>query len=169
MDRSAEFQRFVESEQRRAIALAWRLLGRDRAQAEDIAQKAFLKAWRGLHRFRDDAKLQTWFHRIVVNEVRSYQRWNQLRRRLWAPEEAGATVGENAPRGDFALRRRINSAIDSLSPPQREVFVLVRLEGLTVEEAAMVVGRAPGTIKSHLHRALKHLRSQLAGLYEEAL
>ncbi len=169
MDRHTAFRQFVDSEQRGAVALAFRLLGPQRHNAEDIAQKAFLKAWSGLHRFRNEAQVRTWFHRIVVNEVRSFQRWQNLRRRLWAPADAGERVGEDETWGDFALRARINGAMDRLSPPQREAFVLVRLEGLTVEETATVTGRAAGTIKSHLHRALKHLRAELADVYEESV
>ena len=167
MDRQAAFRQFVDTEQRQAITLAWRLLGPHRIHAEDIAQKAFLKAWKGLHLFRDESKIRTWFHRIVVNEVRSFQRWHTFRRRFWAPSEAGEAIGLDQAWGDIALRAKINSAVETLSAPQREAFVLVRLEGLTVNETATVTGRAPGTIKSHLHRALKHLRAELADVYEE--
>jgi RNA polymerase sigma-70 factor (ECF subfamily) len=66
--------------------------------------------------------------------------------------------------GDPALRRRVASAVEALPRGQREAFVLVHLEGLTVAEAAQATGRAPGTIKSHLHRALRALRARLADL-----
>ena len=169
MDRQSAFRRFIETEQRHAVTLAWRLLGRDMAQAEDVAQRAFLKAWGGLHKFRDDAQIRTWFHRILINEVRSYQRWRLIRRRLWAPASAADRIGKEAAEGDFALRERINSAVAMLTPAQREVFVLVRLQGLTIHEAATIIGRAQGTIKSHLHRALEHLRTELADLHEDAV
>jgi RNA polymerase sigma-70 factor (ECF subfamily) len=62
------------------------------------------------------------------------------------------------------LRRRVALALDALPRGQREAFVLVHLEGMTMREAAETTGRAVGTIKSHLHRALRNLRTQLADL-----
>ena len=64
------------------------------------------------------------------------------------------------------MRRRIVAALDTLSGRQREVFVLVHLEGLTVKETADVLQRPIGTVKSHLHRALAGLRRELSDLRE---
>ena len=164
--REARFAHFVETHRERAVGLAWRLLGGDRAAAEDVAQQAFLAAWRALPGFRDEAALSTWFHRIVVRQARSHQRWTNVRRRLgW--KAADPVVVDPAPRGDHGLQRRIAEALMTLSAGQREAFVLVHLEGLTVAEAADASGRAVGTVKSHLHRALKALRVQLGDLREE--
>ena len=157
------FAAFVAEHRDRAVALAWRLVGGDGGAAEDIAQEAFLRAYRSLPCFRGDAKLSTWFYRILVNEVRRHQRWRWVRQR-----RAGESVEDPPdPRplaGDPALRRRVAGAMARLSPGQREAFVLVHLEGYTVQEAAHLTGRADGTIKSHLHRALRRLREQLADL-----
>ena len=157
------FDAFVAQHRDRAVALAWRLVGGDGAAAEDIAQEAFLRAYRSLHRFRGDAKLSTWFYRILVNEVKRYQRWRWVRQR-----RAGESVEEPPdPRpavGDPGLRQRVARAMASLSDGQREAFVLVHLEGFNVKEVAELTGRAEGTIKSHLHRALRRLRGLLADL-----
>ena len=70
-------------------------------------------------------------------------------------------------RGDPAdplLRRRIAEALGRLSRGQREAFVLVHLEGFTVRESAKLLGKKEGTVKSHLHRALRTLRSELGDL-----
>jgi len=164
--REARFAHFVEVHRERAVGLAWRLLGGDRAVAEDVAQQAFLAAWRALPRFRDEAALSTWFHRIVVRQVRSHQRWSNVRRRLgWKVADPAAVPP--APTKDHGLQRRIGEALMTLSAGQREAFVLVHLEGMTITEAAEATGRAPGTLKSHLHRALKSLRAQLGDLREE--
>jgi RNA polymerase sigma-70 factor (ECF subfamily) len=69
--------------------------------------------------------------------------------------------------GDPLLRRRIADALAQLSRSQREAFVLVHLEGFSVHEAAAVIGKPEGTMKSHLHRALQTLRSELADLTED--
>ena len=68
--------------------------------------------------------------------------------------------------GDPGLRSRITTALDALSHRQREAFVLVHLEGLTVREAADFTGSPVGTLKSHLHRALTKLRNELGDLRE---
>ena len=65
------------------------------------------------------------------------------------------------------LRRRIAAALERLSAAQRETFVLVHLEGFSITEAAAVLGKAPGTLKSHLHRALVSLRETLGDLRRE--
>jgi RNA polymerase sigma-70 factor (ECF subfamily) len=65
---------------------------------------------------------------------------------------------------DTGLTRRITAALDALPRGQRDAFVLVHMEGFSVTEAAAVLGSAPGTIKSHLHRALTRLRADLEDL-----
>jgi RNA polymerase sigma-70 factor (ECF subfamily) len=148
------------------VSIAWRLLGGDGASAEDVAQEAFARAHRSLSRFREEAKLSTWFYRILVNEVRRHQRWRAVRQRYADEQEPDALpdphTGVGAKQPDPVLRRRIGAAIGALSRGQREAFVLVHLEGLTVPEAAEAVGRATGTMKSHLHRAVTRLRKELA-------
>ena len=165
-DLEQRFVAFVNGHRDRALRIAWRLLGGDAAAAEDVAQEAFVRAYRGLGSFRGEAELATWFHRILVNEVRRHQRWRVLRRAQHADDrEPDALPDPNsAARPDPALRRRIGAAIAALPRGQREAFVLVHLEGLTLGEAASATGRAVGTMKSHLHRALGSLRDRLADL-----
>lgn len=170
MERDLEdrFAAFVAAQRGRAVGLAWRLLGGDQAAAEDVAQDAFVRAFRGLDRFRGDAALPTWFYRILVNEVRRHQRWLAVRRRLGGLPgdradalDAQPTAAAAGEPGDPVLRRRIARALDRLPRGQREAFVLVHLEGFTIQEAAESTGRAVGTLKSHLHRALEKLRADL--------
>jgi RNA polymerase sigma-70 factor (ECF subfamily) len=131
-----------------------------------VTQDALLQAHRALSRFREEAALETWFYRILVRQAHSYRRWRGLRQ-LWTdsswaaedPPDADAREG-----GDPALRRRIAGALEQLSRGQREVFVLVYLEGYSVREAGEILEKPTGTLKSHLHRALGKLRVQLADL-----
>jgi RNA polymerase sigma-70 factor, ECF subfamily len=69
--------------------------------------------------------------------------------------------------GDPLLRRRIAKALAQLSRSQKEAFVLVHMEGFSVREAAALMEKPEGTVKSHLHRALQALRSELADLAED--
>lgn len=165
-DRGRRFAAFVTAHRDRAVRLAWRLTGEDRATAEEVVQDALLRAHGALPRFREEAALSTWFYRILVRQAANRRRWRGVRRLVGmdaAPEPAAP-----GPQGDPALRARIGRAVDRLPGGQREVFVLVHLEGFTVEETAALTGRAPGTVKSHLHRALASLRTDLAPLREEA-
>jgi RNA polymerase sigma-70 factor (ECF subfamily) len=149
----------------RAVRIASRFVRGDRAAAEDIAQEALAKAWRALPRFRGEAELATWLYRVVVNEALSWLRRRKLRDRLvglLGPERPAA-----APLPDPSLRARILAALDALSANERAVFTLVHLEGFTLEETAAIRGRALGTIKSQLHRALGKLRRELASCWEE--
>jgi RNA polymerase sigma factor (sigma-70 family) len=158
----ARFSAFAESHLESARRLAWRLVGGDTGAAEDVVQNAFIKAWRGIPGFRGEARLETWFYRILVREAANHRRWRGVRDRFAALSRAQAT--QPAPEADPALRDRLLTAIETLSRGQRETFVLVHLEGFSVREAAAMTGRAEGTAKQHLHRALRRLREELADL-----
>jgi RNA polymerase sigma-70 factor (ECF subfamily) len=162
----ASFEAFVASHRERARRIAWRLVGGDAGAAEDVAQDAFLRAYRSLGRFRQEAALSTWFYRILVRQAANHRRWRLLRERMGGWGNPEAADPRAAPTGDPALRQRIASAMDELTGRQRQVFVLVHLEGFTVRETAGLIGRPEGTVKSHLHRALARLRHELADLSE---
>jgi len=161
------FRLFVASHRERARRLAWRLVGGDDAAAEDVIQDAFIKAYRALSQFREEASLATWFYRIVVHQAHDYCRWRTVRETwsaLWHDQLPHSSCQVS---GDPLLRRRIAKALAQLSRSQREAFVLVHLEGFSVREAAACMGKPEGTVKSHLHRALQTLRSELADLTED--
>lgn len=149
------------------MRIAWRLLGGDDDGAEEVAQEAFLRAYRGLDRFDDERSMSAWFYGIVVNEARRRRRWSAVRARwnAWWSDE----TRDPRPRdeGDPALRDRIAAAIRRLPSGQRECFVLVYLEEFPIAEAARQLGKAEGTVKSHLHRALAALRADLAAVGAE--
>jgi RNA polymerase sigma-70 factor (ECF subfamily) len=164
LDRERAFAAFVAAHRDRAVGMAWRLLGGDGAAAEDVAQEAFARAYRALGSFRGEASLPTWFFRILVNEAHRHRRWRWVRERFGGAMPEEPDDPQPAAAGDPALRARIARALIRLPRGQREAFVLVHLEGLTLREAAETTGRATGTLKSHLHRALRSLREQLADL-----
>lgn len=158
-----DFAHFVARHRDRAVGLAYRLVGGDLAAAEDVAQEAFVRAYRGLARFREEARLSTWFYRILVNEAHRYRRFAWVRRCCDA--ELPEVVDEDGTLpADPSLRARVARAVAGLPRGQRESLALVHLAGFTIAEAAEITGRAPGTIKSHLHRAVRALRAQLADL-----
>ena len=166
-DREARFAAFAVSHRERALRLAWRLVGGDAAAAEDVTQDAFVKAYRGLAQFRDEAQLSTWFYRILVRQAYSFLRWRRVRERFGGAVPQDPPDLAPAPTSDPALQRRIADALATLPRTQRDAFLLVHLEGFTVNEAAEIMGRAPGTLKSNLHRARLALRRQLDGVLGE--
>lgn len=147
------------------MRLAWRLTGADRSVAEELAQEAFLVAHRKLSSLRDLAALEGWFFRILARRAANHRRWVAVRTRfarMFVPEPAAPT---HVP--EPTLRARIGAAMDGLSEAQRAVFVLVYLEGFTLDQTAALLGKAPGTVRTHLHRALKALRDELADVMAE--
>ncbi len=163
-DREQRFRAFVHSHRDRAVRLAWRLTGGDAAAAEDVAQDAFYKAYKVMAQFREESSLATWYYRILVRQAQNYRRWRAVRERwssLWATDVPNASPGEPPEPG---LRRRIVQALDRLPRGQRDAFVLVHLEGFTVTQAAELLKKSSGTVKSHLHRGLRALRTELADL-----
>ncbi len=162
------FALFFEEHRDRAHRLAWRLCGGYEADAEDIVQEAFLRAYRALDRYDERNRFSAWFYRILVRQAANHRRWRGLRRR-WNADAPGEIADPRpAPQGDPAIRAQIRAALDGLTRSQRECFVLVQLEGFSAREAAAITGKAEGTVKSHLQRARNTLRSQLGGLAENA-
>lgn len=165
-DLEQRFTAFVATHRDRARRVAWRLVGGDEAAAEDVAQEAFVKAYRALGRFREDSKLETWFYRILVRQAHNHRRWRAVRQR-WSGGSAEDLADPSASvSSDPGLRRRIAEALGRLTRRQREAFILVHLEGFTVSESATLLGKPTGTVKSHLHRALRTLRAELADLQD---
>lgn len=169
-ERSA-FREIVERHQANVYHLALGLLARPE-DAEDVAQEVFVRAYRSLDRFRGEAALDTWLYRITLNASRDHQRrarWQAFQESL--PIAAYAELWRD-PRADADPERRASSkqvredveqALGSLSAAERRVFVLRHLRQLSVRETAEVLGRAEGTVKNLLFRALRKLRRQLAG------
>ena len=162
MSKRARFDELFRTHRERSHRLAWRLLGGDDQGSLDVVQSAFARAWRGFDGFRDEASLATWLTRIVVNEAANHRRWRRVRERF-APF-LGALEPRAAEASDPLLRQRIRDAVEKLSDGQREVFVLVHLEGHSITETAALLEKAEGTVKSHLHRAFERLRAELGDL-----
>lgn len=169
-DREA-FAELVEAHQDEVYTLALRLT-RDPHLAGDVAQEAFIKAWRALPGFRGDAAFSTWLHRITVNTA-----WT-LRQRVGRHQhdELGPTndrpalvpVGDPESAGENAeLRRRLDSALDGLPVGQRAVVVLKDVYGYSHEEIADALGISVSASKVRLHRAHLRLRRVLSAFDED--
>ncbi len=148
---------------RRVFGLALRIVGA--SDAEEVAQEAFIRIFRGLPKFRGDAALSTWIYRLAVNAALSH-RTRRAAARLPIEEAQAEADGEpqatEAPRGDAVLRARLERALTKLPAGYRTVIVLHDVEGLEHEEIASILGCHVGTSKSQLHKARGKLRELLA-------
>jgi RNA polymerase sigma-70 factor (ECF subfamily) len=157
------FGELVQRHRDRMWAVAMRTLG-DQEEAADALQDAFLSAYRAAGRFRGDAAVTTWLHRIVVNACLDVMR--RSRARPTSPlDEASATLADpDDPIGRAELGRDVVAALVRISPDQRTAIVLVDVEGYSVDEAAELLGVPAGTVKSRCHRGRVQLAEHLGYL-----
>ncbi len=158
----------------RHLFRAARSVLRDDAEAEDVVQEAYVRAFRALGGFRGDASLSTWLTRIALNEALGRLRRRRVMVGLEAIEVAqkggGAcilmfpTAQGSDPEGAAArreIRRLLEAAIDELPEVFRLVLVARDVDGMSVEETAEILGVRPETIRTRLHRARRLLRAAL--------
>jgi RNA polymerase sigma-70 factor (ECF subfamily) len=169
-DRKA-FEELVLATHKDTYTLAYRLLG-DEEDAQDVVQEAYLRAWRGLRRFRGDANFTTWMYRITANCASSHIARRSRNRHHSLGDDA--SVADERPEvdpevrfGAAAERERLNAALLSLSPEMRAVVVLRDVYDLPHEAIAAELGISEGAAKVRLHRARKKLRERLFPLRGE--
>jgi RNA polymerase sigma-70 factor, ECF subfamily len=157
---------------RRLFRIARSILRND-AEAEDVVQETYVRAFTGLDMFRGDAAFGTWITRIALNEA-----LGRLRRRQ--PTVDWETYGANRPQAEIIhfptsaassdpeqtmaqgeIRAVLEQAIDELPDAFRAVFVARIIEGMSVDETADLFGLQPETVKTRLHRARLLLREEL--------
>ena len=172
------FEPLVEKYRQRVWRLAFQLL-RDREEAWDVAQEAFVRAYQSLPTFRGQSAFYTWVFRIVVNLATDRQRQRGARARALGgepvPEEEWERTVPDPGAGPESLatraeeRDRIRRALDSLPPNHRTIIMLSDIEELTYREIAELLGIPMGTVMSRLHNARKRLRALLGPLLALAL
>jgi RNA polymerase sigma-70 factor (ECF subfamily) len=142
------------------------------ADADDVAQEVFVRAYHALPRFRGDSKFSSWLYRIAVNRSLTHLKRSKRRAALLDPE-AGAREdveavlgGTREGPGEAVLRRErqamVRAAVSQLPPRYRAVVTLFYLEERNYKEVAEILGIPMGTLKTHLHRARALLREALA-------
>lgn len=168
------FETLVRRYQRQAVGVAYRLVG-DTHAAADIAQDAFLRAYRGLGSLEDRRRFKAWFLRIVSNLALNYRRSRRggVPRSLDGTLEGGdgfrrANDGvrlTTAPPSDGADAERLSAAIEQalaeLPEKQRLALVLFSVEGLPQKEVAQIMGCRVELVKWNVFQARKTLRKQL--------
>ena len=160
--RTGEAAAFVELVSRREAGLR-RMLARlcgDASLAEDLAQQAFIAAWKALPTLREPAAFGGWLKRIAVHAWLAHAR--RAGHDLVHLDEADAVADPVAGSAAADARLDLARALDRLRPPERACIVLAHGEGMTHEEIAAATGLPLGTVKSHIVRGSARLRAMLA-------
>lgn len=163
------FQTLVEQHRSMVYRVAYQFAG-NHHDAEDIAQEVFIKVYRSLDRFRQDAQLTSWLYRIAMNACIDHRRRQSPatsapfgdeaeQQLLNTPEE---TPGPEARAYASELGEVLESEIARLPAGQRIVFVMRHHQGLKLCEIADALGLAEGTVKRQLHAAVHRLRHALS-------
>ena len=167
----AAFEKLYERHNRRVYSLCLRMT-QNAAEAEDLAQEAFIQLFRKIGSFRGDSAFTTWLHRLTVNQCLMHFRKRSVK--LERTTEEGETpvqvvTGTENPNAMPVMDRiALDNALTQLPPGYRTVFVLHDVEGHEHEEIAKMLGVAVGTSKSQLHKARMKLRKILKARNEPA-
>jgi len=164
-DRRA-FEQLMRRHQGMVRAQLRRLVHGDEAAADDLAQEAFLLAWRKLDQFRGEAKFSTWLYRIA------YSCFLQAhRKRPWPVGDADAEEVEQLPTPSNAVNLELDfeRAVKQLSAAEQTVLLHCVQLGLSHEEAAFVLAMPLGTVKTHATRGKAKLKAWLAAWNETAI
>jgi RNA polymerase sigma-70 factor, ECF subfamily len=174
------FDALVLKYQHKLVKLVMRYV-RNPAEAEDIAQEAFIKAYRALPQFRGDSAFYTWLYRIAINTAK-----NAVVSRDRSPidyeldrnnsdesyDMQGRMKDPETPEGlvlTDEIRSTVNAAIDSLPEDLRTAIVLRELEGLSYEEIAAAMDCPVGTVRSRIFRAREAIDRRLREVFEGGL
>jgi len=154
------FRALVEKYQDRVFALARRMVG-DREEAEEVAQDAFLRAWRALPRFRADARFSTWLYRIAYRRACDAAASLGGRRHRERGLEMAESIADPAPAAGPSGGEELERLVASLPEAQRAAITLFYYQDRSLGEVARILGLPEGTVKTHLHRARAALRRAL--------
>lgn len=158
----AAFESLYRSHVGRVLGVIGRLVGGQRARAEELTQDAFVRAWQALPAFRFESAFATWLHRLAVNTALMDLRSRRVRPHDDGDDAALDRVGAADTAGHTtALALDLERAVASLPPRARAVLVLYDVEGWQHEEIAAALGMAVGSSKAQLHRARQLLRTRL--------
>lgn len=135
-------------------------------EAADAVQDGLISAMRSAHRFRGDAKVTTWLHRIVVNACLDRYRKRQRAGEVATPDDLGweAMADPNDRLGRREVAIEVEAALRNLPVDQRAAVVLVDVQGWSIAEAADILEIPPGTVKSRCFRGRSKLASELEHL-----
>lgn len=163
------FGEIVRRWERKIFALCFGMLTRE-DEARDAAQETFIAAYRNIGRFRGEAKVSSWLHRIAVNQCLTVKRRQKTRSEEFLDDEAGESErifvapARLSPGNKAEQTERLNvvrQAVSALPVDLRQVVVMKEFEEMTFQEISETLELPLSTVKSRLYTALKQLRLRL--------
>lgn len=164
------FGQLIDRHASAIVNLAYRMVG-NRAEAEDLAQEAFLTAFKALSTFRADSKFSTWLYRIAANKCKD---WLRAKRPGQGPYDVDAdevldlyVAEERTPEqllSQQQVGQELEQAIQRLPPLYREAFVLKHVEGLSYEQMEDILGVNGDTLKMRVYKGRLQLSRDLTAL-----
>ncbi len=136
----------------------------DHDDADDLTQEVFIKIYRSIHTFREDAQLFTWIYRIATNECLSFLQ--RKKRRFFLPigdvtRELMAKIDNNAYISGDDIQKRLQKAMLTLPDKQRLVFNMKYFDDMSYEQIADITGTSVGALKASYHLAVKKIEDYL--------
>ena len=180
------FRLLVERHMKQAYNIAYGVIA-DHDEAEDIAQESFVRVHRSIRSFRGDSGFGTWLYRIVMNMSINRLRQKQVRERREVHLETGfqERTAANQSAGSFSrndhhagemsgssepdFHAHLESALHKLPTLQRAVVILRHMNGMSTKQVGAILNCSEGTVKTHLHRGLRKMRTMLDFLKVEGL
>lgn len=157
------FAFLVETYETSVYRLALRMCG-NAHDAEEVAQEAFVAAWKGLPAFRGESKFSSWLYQLTTNAAIDFLRREKRHRAAVPMEDEPEPATPDTPQQaveESEVRQALQQALDTLTPEHREIFLLRQMRQLSYEEIGRLLGLESGTVKSRLSRAKKQLREIL--------
>jgi RNA polymerase sigma-70 factor (ECF subfamily) len=164
------FGQLIDRHASTIVNLAYRMVG-NRAEAEDLAQEAFIAAFKALPTFRADSKFSTWLYRIASNKCKDWlrvKRPGQGQYDVDADAQLDAHIAEERTPEELLSQQQVaqelDQAIQRLPPLYREAFILKHLEGLSYEEMEEILGVSGDTLKMRVYKGRVQLSRELTAL-----
>lgn len=169
-DRSSNFERLMRDSYRQAYSVAYRLTG-DSADAEDLVQEAYIRAFRFFHRYDEKLPFNSWMYRIIANaHIDLIRRRGKIK--TSSLDHSGSdglqafdvADHSNLPGADMissSFSEVVQAGLNKMNPEFRLAVVLADIEGLSYEEVADIMETSVGTVRSRIHRGRVQLRTFL--------
>ena len=148
------------------IAVVYRMCG-DAQLAEDMAQEAFLRAWKNLHSYKSKSPFKNWLYRIATNAALDVIRRERETVALESVQLSTTDMGPEIALAQKEMGERVQQAVLELPPASRAVLILREYEGFSYKEIAETLGIPLGTVMSRLNYARTTLRQRLLSVVEE--
>ena len=175
------FNILVDRHKKKAFSIAYNFVN-NIEEAKELSQEAFLRVHKSINKFNEKSSFYTWFYRILINLCIDHKKKKSLNSTPFSQIPGKRFEGRDNPEDHYEdkqspqpvdriiskeLNKKIEKAMTFLSENQRKVFVLRTYEQMTIKEIAGLMSCREGTIKSHLHRAIKNLKRKLHGSITE--